>query len=472
MLKNILFIIFICLTSLSLFSQNLISEIDNTIFTTKSTDKKSYTLSNTLNSELVIALENQKKRKTQLLLLDSTYKKMGELFFTPTKKFPILLGYSINQKTYRLYFSNTKKNKIRTIIADFDDQSLSSKISDFKISGEKFVDNIQYNNQLYLLTVSKNNERLNFYLFNKSSIPKKVTVSLNTLKNSIPNFNASLLLTGKQYIKVDPSIPNALEVTSKKTKLYVFPNKIIISFDIILGQTNICSIDLKTLKLSPTIFNSFIKDKSLYTKSNSYLFHQKLFQISSSNKIMKFAITDYKTQKLIKEFIAHKGSPISFKNTPIIQDGGGFIPELTDSRELEKTAKYLRKISHANLGISIFKSNDLYKITLGGYKEMPNNNAFATFPSGAAPGFASFNPIFFAYTNYKNTKSTYITGLFDINFQHKEGKIFNTDFEHIKKFERRISTFTAKNIFSHDGILHYGLFHTKSFLYKIYQFKK
>src|SRR5690606_40152917 len=70
--------------------------------------------------------------------------------------------------------------------------------------------------------------------------------------------------------------------------------------------------------------------------------------------------------------ILKRDASISFKNTPIIQEGATAVP-FVNRRELEESSKYLRKITSGDLGITVLKQDNHFYITLGGYKEVNNS---------------------------------------------------------------------------------------------------
>ena len=74
-------------------------------------------------------------------------------------------------------------------------------------------------------------------------------------------------------------------------------------------------------------------------------------------------VLDFKTGNLIKNYTGYKNDSITFKNTPIIQEGG-----MHDNyRELGKTKRFLKRIVKGNTGISARKVGNLFHVVMGGY---------------------------------------------------------------------------------------------------------
>nr|BFF39220.1 hypothetical protein BACY1_10250 [Tenacibaculum mesophilum] len=155
-------------------------------------------------------------------------------------------------------------------------------------------------------------------------------------------------------------------------------------------------------------------------------------------------ILDLATGNFIKEYAASKDEEILFKNSPIIQKGGFY----NGYRELEKTKKFLRKITTGKIGVSVIKNKNSYLFTIGGYVEQRSAAPMMMAGFGGIGGpIASlgsvnvnlfFNPTMFAYNSFTNTKSTQIECLFDTGFEHiKDTKIPRNIFDKIKSTPRK-----------------------------------
>ena len=150
---------------------------------------------------------------------------------------------------------------------------------------------------------------------------------------------------------------------------------------------------------------------------------------------------------------------------------------------MEKTAKYLRKISAGDIGISAYKVGKEYNVVLGGTSIVQNGGGFGI-PGGFGSGFGAvgtigsfgtlslaFNQTFYGYNVYSHTKSTYINCLFDENFDHLEGDIPKNKYDILNDFEDTLGENTqAVNIFLHNDTLHYGFFDPTKRVYELYNF--
>ncbi|HBY66613.1 MAG TPA: hypothetical protein DEG69_01860, partial [Flavobacteriaceae bacterium] len=163
-----------------------------------------------------------------------------------------------------------------------------------------------------------------------------------------------------------------------------------------------------------------------FKEYNSFIIDDKIIQLGSSRKEMKIVVKNFEDE-VLKDFYFEKDTPISIKNSPIIQDGQTFVP-FVNRREMEETSKFLRKASSGNIGITAYKIDGGYSAIIGGFKEIVTNSGgmmmggvgVQAAPAGVATPTSSFNPTFFSYNNYTSTKSVFFNTHFDSNFNYVE----------------------------------------------------
>lgn len=467
------------------------------VFEKKRSNKECYALPNQLNKNLVLLFEEGKQFYAQLL--DQDYQEVSKVNAkTIPSKYRYILGYNIIGNRYSIFFSNSQNTKFGVQTFNFDTNISENTLLDFKIKGEKYVESIVHNNKIHLITITKKTSDLNIYTFDHDFKPTKHVVSLKEMEypnpknrnHTITAYYLLLSIAGDRsrsiidVEKIEGSNPNVIETTSKENKLYQLDNQLIFSFDYDHKKTQLCFIDLEKFSAEVKSYDKPSKTEEGYSKSNSYIFDNKLFQIASSNQKMKFTVLDLTTEKIIKEYKVTKADSITFKNSPIIQEGGGMFPSFSENRvrEMEKTSKYLRKISSSNLGISVYKVNDEYNVVLGGTKEIITNSGFVISGVGSGLGFGgtvdngiwlSFNPTFYDYNTYTTAKSTYINCLFDSNFNHIKGDIRKNSYDILFEFEDELSDdIKAVNIFLHQNKLHYGFFDPNKKTYELFSFNR
>lgn len=453
MSKFPLFIFIITLFQMS-FSQVKVAELPINYESIYFTKKESLAIPNPKNNELVIFVEDYEK--SYAYLLNSKMETIANLV-TPSlpNSFKNFLGSNINNDgSYSIFFSNNSKKKFGVLKLDFTKKTTTNIALEFKLKKEAYVESFSHNGNFYLISVTKNSSDIHFYTFDENNNTTKNTVDfsfVNTtvngyLKKAYHHLTTRNLGPSGALIKIDETTPNAVESTCEPNKFYILDNLFYFTFDNSKRNTTIATVDPQNFEVTHTQFeqNNITRGTNNYILNhNSYIHDNKLFQVIANTNKMNFKVTDLKSKSILKEITLNKNDSITFKNTPILQEKPGMFMTTT-TRELEKTSKFLRKVSQGDIGISVYKKNDLYEIVIGSKKEVQSGNGGMMMGGalGGAMGAAivsgvstSFNPTFVAYGGYTSTKSVRIECLFDRSFKHINGDIPNNVFDKVKKFE-------------------------------------
>ncbi|GAA0715817.1 hypothetical protein GCM10009430_10740 [Aquimarina litoralis] len=488
-MKKLVLLISVWSIVFSSIAQEKVLELSETFRTSYLSQKESFAISNKSTNELVLLLKE--KKLLYSYLLDSKYKISNQIYSrTVPSKYSKILGYNVNNKIYSIFYSNDRNSKFAVLRLDFTNNSSEIKIlEDFKIKNEVYIESINYNNKIHLLTTTENTSDINIYLFDKDLNPTKRVVRLEKLEfPKIEVLNSQLTVSNLfagiplQYriSKIESRNPNIIETTSSQIKLYPLDNELTISFDISSKETTLCHINLDTFATKLKRYEIEQRGEE-FDQSNSYVFDHKLFQISSSKIKLKFSILDLKTEQLIKEYLIEEKDSINFKNSPIFIEGSDISQLFRKDkfRTVEKTKKFLRNISLGNVGISAYKVDHAYDIVLGGTLFSHGSVALGGFGFGGTLGggnFMSFNfnPTFYGYRGYNaSTKTTYINCLFDANFNHSQGDIPLNKYDILNDFETTLpEKINAINIFIHNEILHFNYFDPKEKIFKLYKFEE
>lgn len=442
--------------------------------------KQSFNVVDVETGNFAIFLEGNDSVKA--FLFDKDYNEIGRIIASDLpSKFKKFIGYKINNKTITIFMNTLNGRSYGTMEFDFEKGSNTVQEIDFKLKGEVYLEAISLNNKFYLFSIPKKSSQINIYEFNDDVNPilheiifdEDAFLDRRDRPISIQKFIYTIA-NGKKYVdtgKIENLVPNAIEVTSKNFKFYYSENKIAFTSDRYNEFTYIINIDLDTFKHSvKKIKKPDVEGSYLGLKTNSLLFANNLFQIVSNTKQLKFQVTNLSSDTIIKKFSVRKNEELFFKNTPIILEGGDF----DKYRELEKTNQYLRKMSQANIGLSVYKRNGVYEITFGSTIEKEANSAILI--GGMVGGFsgaivvASFNLTTTSFNGYANTKSVRLTGLFDDNFNHLEGYLQRNPFDRIKIYYDKYKTIRAQTIFKHGDNFMYGFFKVNQNIYEIIKF--
>lgn len=458
----------------AIIAQEEVLRIENNLKTTDDLIEKTFAIIDESSNNLTVFLQDSDS--IYAYLYDNKFELINTLKSENlARKYDQFLGSNVSNDRYNLFMSNKKNSAFGLISFLFEKQKASITEIDLKLSEESFLQAITHKNKFYILTATENG--LNLYVFNNQGNFEKKSFDYSdkrflSNKNSLCTFN--YCLAGYSGIpktieiqKIKSNNPNSIEVTSERIKMYVENNIVTISIDNASGFTQLIKINLEDFTSiidnvqKPYVYSS----NESYIKSNSFIDENNILQIVSTRDELSFSIKDLKTKNTIKEYRLKDNDSITFKNSPIIQEGGVY----DKYRELEKTKKFLRKITAYKIGISVYKINNQHQITLGGKKQpttgvgtgmgMPMGMAgFGGIPIAGFGGFnVFFDPTMFAYNSYSNTVSTFINCLFDENYEHVEGEIKDNVFDKISDFKEEKERFiNAETIFRFNNNLYFG----------------
>lgn len=469
-MKRIIITFSLILVSFLSSAQEKLLVVENGLKTSNSKLEQSFVISNKTNDNLSITLKDSKYIYSYLY--NENLKKIAEIktkaFRNETKT---QLGSSVNESNYFAYLSNNNRTKFGVYSFNYKDkQSLYNEV-DLNLENEKFLQSVSLKNSFYIFTILKNKSILKIYkLKNNSFIVNTIDLSKERFidAKSAPTSLYKALQDNRvlKLEKMEQQNPNSIESASNRAKLYTSNEGVIITIDNSPNVTQILKINLSDYTYAidsidkPSIVSSFGS-----IKSNSFIYDNSLFLLMATSNQLIFNVLDLKSKTLIKEYRLEKEDTIKFKNSKIIQEGGMY----DGYRELEKTSKFLRKISQGAIGISIYKLDDKFQITLGGYKEVSSGGGMMM------PGFGSmasgFNPTMFAYGSYTNTKSTYINCLFDNDFNHLEGSFDSNVFDKLSEFtSENKAYFNAETIFEYKDALIFGTSIKEDKKFRLYKF--
>ena len=435
--KIVLLFLFIGM-SFCVQSQEEIATFHNVLKTSSSNIKDVIPIVNSKNDDLSIFIADAKN--VYGYLFDSSFSLKNKLSSVEkSRKYKILIGNSVSENDdYRIFLSNKSKDHFTSINFSFNNQKTDYKEFTLSHPEETFIQTVTSKNQFYLISASKAFNSLYIYTFDENGTPKRNRIDLRGFgffnyrgKNSSL---VNLLIKSSVLKKIEENTPNSIETTSESRKMYLKDGTIIFTFDENKERTQILKIALKTFVPSVDQIKKPLQQiKSSKKKTNSYINGDYIFSLATTKNIFVIDVINLQTKQIIKQFAATKEEKILFKNTPIIQEGGFY----DNYRELEKTKKFLRKISSGKVGISVQKYNSQYHMTIGGYVEQRSSGMmFGLGIPVASFGNVSFffNPTQFAFDAYANTKSTRIEGLFDAKFNHIKGEINDNAFDTMKTY--------------------------------------
>ncbi len=517
------------LFAMQLFSQDVL--LDKSIKLSRSLfkeNRETFPIVNKDKNETALFLIDNDQ--ISALLLDKNFKQIDSITTNnPASKYTNIIGHSIDDKNYNIFFANDKKTKFFIKSINFAAKTSQDEELDFKFENDLYLQSISYNNKFYIISVDKKTSIINFYIFegNKLNLTKKFDftnyqfsdTSESNLYNIFKSFNSNsanlkaptaafiipfggIASTFTPFIelnKLDTENLNSLESTSATNKIYYYENKFYITLDNDINSTKIITIDLIDFKTKVSYFNHLaIENDSDKIHSNSYLYKNLLYQINTSKSELCYSVTDINSKQLLKSYRFKKEDTNVIKNTAFIKEGHDFTfltPFSSNSKkdapeiEIDETKKFLKKVYNGKVAITAYQSKNGIQLTIGGNVVIQQNTGASMSPAfsnstthtftnpvnGMTTNFttSNYNPVMYNYNSYKTSRDTYFKTIIDQNnFEHIAGDLTKNAFDKIKQFENDNETSVAMTtVFKFGTFYVYGAYSKSDKTYSLRKFE-
>jgi hypothetical protein len=411
--------------------------------------REAYPVVNPANESLALFLIDSKSIKANIFdkhlqLSDTLEGPRPETFWVE------ILGSNFSGSKYNLFFAAKPYESF--VVMSFDVSNRSVRQGMVKIpfdKKERYAGSASYRGKFYVFTTLKGTSVLKLYAFDDE---KNYSTHLYDFKAE--RFTATGYPTLFDAVRenpltfIDNEVPNAIELVSKKNKLYGYGNNLALTLDNQSTRTILIKIDLTTFEHTLTFYPHAKSECGLASTTNSYLYKDHLYQLVVCSTEMIFSIGSLQKGEIVNEFRAVRDEDISFKNSAIVQEGGGHPWVPVGERELSKTKQFLRKVSASDIGISVYQSSAGMEIILGGTKELPSG---APMGGGMTPGTTistpygpmttapTYNPTYGGYNSYKSSRSVHFKSLLNpTTFEHLTGDMPKNIFDKIKIFTKSL----------------------------------
>ncbi|WP_299680261.1 hypothetical protein [uncultured Dokdonia sp.] len=433
------------------------------------------------NNKFLIFIED--KKQLSVYQFDESGQEIQEAFSFPNfaKKYPNIGGYLYQNEKYTLFLSTFNKKKWAIVSLDFKTKSYNLQETKLDIKGDRVLESLTYNGKHYLFTLKKDSSTFEVYALDADgAITTQIfpfeDIDFGDGRRTIPNLDRLLQSSfSRDAAIIDSDSPIALESSKSKNKFYQEEALVTLTIDASKKHTFYLQFDLENkIANAKTISKASFDKDILSAKSNSFIFEDKLFVLKVSSDEMDFSIYRIDSMENLASFSAKKGTPIGFKNTPIIQEGGDF-----DSyRELEKTSKFLRKVATSNPAIAVFKNNGNYIITLGATKEISQGGpTFFVYGGGLAGAVVSglitgiANATYYQYNAYSYTKSARFLMVLDSDLQFiPNAEIPLNAFDEIGEFTQETSPKVIQTVFKLNDFYVWGALDAKNSTLNFFKF--
>lgn len=419
---------------------------------------------------------------------DSDFKEIGDglTIKNPLYKYPNISGISYGEKGYTIFLGRGDNKRWAALYMDFEKRSSQVHELFIKYKKEKFLNAFVHKNIHYVVTLLRESSTIRLYMtdVNGSTSSKEYDLSHYDFSSGRRRINNlyRLMRPDHEFFKtsiIENNTPISLSSVNSNIQLYPKDGHLVITVNRTREYVHIINLDLASTTASVTVINKPQLDDHLdIQKANTFLDDNHLFTLTSSYDELLFTIIDIDTKEVIKRYHSGDREDISFKNTPIIQEGGAF----DDYRELERTQQFLRKVTSSYPAISVYKTGAYYIVTMGASKEIKNGGPiiFASIGGSLAVGIIAgiVNTTLVNYWDYTRTKTTRIKTVLDQNFNHiADMEIPENTFDRIRTFENSLKETMGKKmgtntlmLLSRDYI--YGAYNKESQTLSLYRFNE
>lgn len=361
-----------------------------------------------------------------------------------------LLGGFKHDIGYSIFFEGKKKNSFFRLIYDITSNSKS--IQEIIVGKkERYLNSISDNNKFILLTIEKGTSIIHTYEFLDEDY-KHFTYNLNDVYFKDGYFPMHFFLP-KNLTYISQNTPSSFSQTFQDFKYYLDGSIIYITFDNLYNLTEIVTLNIEDgSSTQKKYIKNFQVCQNQYNTptTNTIIHNNKLFTVVICDKAMNFTIKDLQTEINITSYSAFENDPINFKNSELIQDGGGTVYSSDRFFSLKSTKKFLSKSDKSKAAVAIEYDNaKSLQIKLGSYKDVYANTGGGSFtpgssistPYGSVTTAPTFNPALSAYSSDSWSKTTYFKTILSKNtFRHLKNPSQKSLFDKINEFANGLNS--------------------------------
>ncbi len=475
-MKRLLFILFVITFSLKGFSQDFAS-----MFTTPLVGKDISTFHTVNKNTNLSTLFMVDKKRAHACKLDLRMQLKDSLSYEkPDESYKSIIGGIEGQDTSLIFWATQDFSTFLVQSFNFKERKVVSESIPFDIGTEKVIRFFSEQQHFYILSSlrSTNEIKLTIVDENRAVTEKKINISL---------LNASTLATIKSLeLGEEMDINKTIELiesnayifyteSAKKNKCYSNDKNITLTFDSNAAYTSIITIDLNNFSITEKNINKTQNsDKNEPFKSNSFLMDDTLFQIGYNSKDILISIRDL-NNNLLKEFSSFNND---FSNVEYVTEKEIGVKKVNLKRE-----KFLNSLDDSRTGISCYKVNDTYQISIGKpdtliLSEEKRHSTYATI-GGLAGGFIGAligSLIDYSssskqnFTSFMDNGRTYFNYTINAKYEHINNRYDQLGAEKLRYFLKDSDPGLGQILFKVDNVSYFGCYFNKDKKYFIRKF--
>ena len=287
-----------------------------------------------------------------------------------------VLGGFVKENKIYFFVNNIKTDELHNRVFNMQTGDVSEHLVPFDLKKEKIIERISCGNHFLFFTVSKKTSELIIYDFYSES-------QFNTFRHKFEEDIWTAITRANGWSravnvqKVDMEGECAVDVAAWKNKVYFDNDTLYLVINSSRNISKIYCFDLVNQKVDSRLVHHTMAEAiidPLGYSENSFLFNKKLYFVHATSDNLSVQIIDIFSGNVLKKYDAKKNDEISFKNTPIMQEGESMAKNAV--RELGKTRQLLRKMSLAS-AVIIATPNDSNQvdISIGSYQQVSSGGS-------------------------------------------------------------------------------------------------
>lgn len=296
----------------------------------------------------------------------------------------VLGGFFDGNRVY-LFIENDNYHELHRQELDLATGNTTDKWIAFDLEKEQVIDRISGGDRFLCFTADRKTSEFIIYDFSRSD--SFATLRYNFDKDIWHDLTDGGLFNRSINVeKIDLEGECNLEAAAEKNKLYLQNDTLFLVMNNHLDSTQVFSFDLQQKKVNFHLIKHGSGSSGNSSVSyNSFLLRNKLYYVRANPDSLLLQVVDLYSGAAVKTFVAGKDDSISFKNTPIMQEGSAY--SATTSRELDRTAQLLRKMVNGDaVIIASPHENNQVQLMIGSYTKLKGDIGKSMYVPGHSVG--------------------------------------------------------------------------------------
>ena len=475
-MKRYLFILVLVTYSLKGFSQDFAS-----MFTVPLVGKDIstfHTLNKNTNLSTLFIID---KNKAHACKLDDRMQLKDSLSFEkPDQSYKSIIGGIEGQDASLIFWSTQDFSTFLVQSFNFKDRKVTSESIPFDITTEKVIRFFSEKKHFYILSSMRSTNEIKLTIVDENRVVTEQKINISQLNPTTLFTIKSLELSEEmdENKTIEPIESDAYifyTESSNKNKCYSNEKNITLTFDANPAYTSIIIIDLNNFSINEkTITKTQNLDKNQPFKSNSFLMNDLLFQMGYNSKDILISIKDL-NNNLLKEFSSINND---FSTVEYITEKEIGVKIVNIKRE-----KFLNSLNDSKTGISCYKVNDTYQISIGKpdkliLSEEKRHSTYATIGAlaGGLIGALIGSLIDYSSSSKQNFISftdngrTYFNYTVNAKYEHIKNRYDQLGAEKLRYFLKDSDPGLGQILFKVDNVSYFGCYFSKDKKYFIRKF--